>query len=249
MAGTIIEIPWGMEKQVYTTTFGDREPFLGQLGATPDGRLFRWSFSGGIIGAGERVETSPAVAADDQDLVLQAAAAVGDTTISVTTAGAIPANLYKDGYLFINDGAGEGHLYAIKSHPATTGAATLVVTLHEKVREALATATTLLGFVKNPCKDVIIGTAGGNAGASIGVAPTEVTNDDYFWCQVAWVAAVLAEDAAMIIGDGIEKGVDVAGAFQLHDVSANTDQRPLGELMQVAPAAGDSAVVLLQMGP
>ena len=245
MAGTIAEIPWGKEKEVYTDTFGEREHFLGQLGATPDGRMFRWCFSGGAIGAGERVQTAAATAADDQDLATAVAAAVGDMTYSLTTAGVIAANLYEDGYLLINDADGEGHLYAIKDHPAAGAAATLVVNLHEPIREATTTASTLVGLVKNPCKDVIIGAAGGNTGASIGVAPTEVTDNDYFWCQVSWVAAVLAEDTAMVIGDGIEKGVDVAGAFQLHDISANTDQRNLGELMQVAPAAGDSAVVLL----
>ena len=243
----IVSIPWGMEKEVYTTTFGEHEHFLGAPGMTPDGRLFHWAFSGGAIGAGERVETSPATAADDQDLAVQANGAVGDPTLSITTAGAVAANLYKDGYVMTNDGAGEGHLYAIRSHPATTGVATLVLTLHEKLREAVTTATTLVGLVKNPYKDVIIGTAAGNAGAVVGVAPTEVTDNDYFWCQAEGVSVVLAEDAAMVIGDGIELGVDVAGAFQLHDISANTDKRPLGELLQVAPAAGDSACVMLKI--
>lgn len=248
MAGHIVEIPWGEEKEVYTTAFGGREHFLGQRGMTPDGRMFRWCFSGGAIGAGERVETSPAVAADDQDLAIAVAAAVGATTISVTTAGAITANLYQDGYIFINDGAGEGHLYAIRSHLAAANAATLVLNLYETVREALTTATSQAGLVKNPYKDVIVGTAGGNAGAVVGVAPTEITNDDYFWAQTDGPAAVLAEDPAMVIGDAIEMGVDVAGAMQLHDVSAETDRRPLGELMQVAPAATDSALVILHIG-
>ena len=241
-----VTIPWGQEKEVYSETFNNREMFLGAIGATPDGRVFRWAYSGGAIGAGERVETSPAVAADDQDLAVQAAGAVGDVTVSITSAATIAADLYKDGYLFTNDGAGEGHVYAIKSMPLVTGSATVVVTLREKLREAITTST-LVGFVKNPYKDVIIGTAASNAGATVGVAPTEVTDNDYFWCQESGVCAVLAGDAAMVIGDGIECGVNVAGAFQLHDVSAETDKRPLGELMQVAPAAGDSALVILRV--
>ena len=245
MAGHYVEIPWGMDKEVYTTTFGGREMFLGQRGMTPDGRTFRWAFSGGAIGAGNRVETSPAVAADDQDLT-PAAASVGDTSISLTTAGAITINLYQDGYVFVNDAGGEGHLYGIKSHPAASNATTLKLTLHETVREAITTSS-LVGLVKNPYKDVIVGTAAGNAGAVVGVAPTEITDNDYFWCQTSGACAVLAEAAAMVIGDGIELGVDVAGAFQLHDVSAETDKRPLGELMQVAPDAGDFALVILQI--
>jgi hypothetical protein len=247
MAGAYIEIPWGQEKEVYTTTFGGREMILGQPGLTPDGREFRWAFSGGAIGAGQRVESSPAVAADDQDLAVQAAAAVDDTTVSITTAGAVTANLYADGYLMVNDGAGEGHHYAIKSHPLTTGAATLVITLHEKVREALTTGTSLVGLVKNPYKDVVIGGAASNAGATVGVASTEVTDNDYFWCQVSGFSVVLAEAPNAVIGDGIEMGVDVAGTFQLFDVSADTDKRPLGELLQVAANAGDSMGVMLNI--
>ena len=245
MAGLYIELPWGSEKVVYTSTFGDREMFLGQRGMTPDGRTFRWCFSGGAIGAGERVETSPAVAADDQDLAVQTAGAVGDTSLYITTAGAVTVNLYQDGYVFTNDGAGEGHLYGIRSHPVITGGGTLLLTLHEPLREAVTTGTTLIGLVKNPYKDVIVGTAAGNAGAVVGVAPTEITDNDYFWAQTSGPAAVLAEATAMVIGDGIEMGVDVAGAFQLYDVSEETNKRPLGELMQVAPGAADSALVIL----
>lgn len=247
MAGMIIEIPWGDEKRVYTDTFGDREHFLGQWGMTPDGRLFRWAFSGGVIGAGERVESAPATAADDQDLAVQAAAAVGDTTVSVTTAGAITVNLYQDGYMFVNDVDGEGHLYAIRSHPVVaTGSNTTVFTLHEPIREALTTSSQV-GLVKNLYKDVIIGAAASTAGATVGVAPTEVTDNDYFWCQVSGIAAVLAEDSAMVVGSGIEKGVDVAGAFQLHDTSVNLDERNLGEAMNIVAAAGDSSVVILNI--
>ncbi len=243
-----VTIPWGQEKQVYTETFNNREMFLGAIGATPDGRVFRWCYSGGAISAGERVETSPAVAADDQDLAVQTAAAVGDTSVSITTGGAITVNLYADGYLSVNDADGEGHLYAIKSHKVAAGVETLVINLREPIREALVTGSgTLVGLVKNPYKDVIIGTAASTAGATVGVAPTVVANNTYFWCQESGVGICLAEDPAMVIGDGVEKGVDVAGAFQLLDVSAETNQHCLGELMQVAPAAGDHAVVLLHV--
>jgi len=246
MAGHIIEIPWGAEKAVYTTAFGGREPFLGQWGMTPDGRMFRWAFSGGAIGAGQRVESAPTVAADDMDLAVAAAAAVGATTISVTTAGAIALNLYQDGYIYVNDVDGEGHLYCIRSHPAAANAATLVLTLHETVREAL-TVNSQAGLIRNKYKDVVIGAAGSNVGATVGVAPTEVTDDDYFWCQVAGYTAGLAEDPAWVVGDGLEIGVDVAGAFQLHDVSAETDKRPLGESVAIVPVAGDYGIMDLHI--
>ena len=246
MAGTYIEIPWGAEKSVYTTTFGGRELILGQRGITPDGRTFRWAFSGGIIPAGHVVQTAAAVAADDKDVPVAAAAAVGALTVTITAQGTITANLYQDGYLYVNDVDGEGHLYAIKSHPAGTGSASLVITLWEPIREALTTSSEV-GLHMNLFKDVIEHAAGGNTGGAIGVAPTEITDNDYFWCQTSGPCCVLAEDSAMVVGDGVEIGVDVAGAAQLHDVSAETDRMPIGVALLVAPAAGDSAIIDLHL--
>ena len=245
MSGIIVEIPWGKEKEVYTTTFGNREPILGQWGMTPDGRVFRWAFSGGAIAAGQSVQSAAAVAADDMDLAVAAAAAVGATTISITTVGAISANYYRDGYAYGNDGAGEGQVYGIRSHPAASAATTLVLTLHETVREALDTATSLVGLVRNRYMDVV--TYPGNTGITgtfLGICPVEVTNDDYFWVQQLGPCAWLDDSAsAGVVGDGVEPSQSTDGAMHLHDVSGETDQPPAGYLGAIAAVATDYGFV------
>lgn len=244
MSGRFIEIPWGSEKVVYTDTFGDREMFLGQRGMTPDGRTFRWCFSAGAIPAGNGVQTGPTVATAQDDLVV-GVHAVDSTTIDVTTEAAIAANLYEDGYVYIHITPGVGYMYVIRDHLATTGAAVMTLNLHDKVVVAL-TATSRAGLMQNPYKDVIEQTAGGNVGAFLGVAPSVVTDNDYFWVQDSGIVNALHEDLAAVLGDAVELGENVAGAVQLHDVSGETNRAPVGIECNVATPAGEHGLILLK---
>ena len=145
--GELVNIPWGQEKETTTTR---REHPLGAVGMTPDGRCFRWAFSGEAIGAGQLVMQKGAVANHDMDLATATAGSVGDTSITVTLgATAATLNQYEDGALYTNDGTGEGHLYAIRSNPAADASASLVLTLHDKIREATSTSDTLNGLIVN----------------------------------------------------------------------------------------------------
>lgn len=246
MSGEYVEIPWGREKEVYTTTFGGREMFLGQRGMTPDGRTFRWAFSGGAIGAGLTVCTAPIITNEDEDLVV-AANSVGDPTITVTTGGAVAENLYQFGYVYANITPGAGHLYVIKSHLATTTSASLVLNLFEKVRVAM-TGTTRCGLVKNRFRDVIVTATDSNVGVILGVTCAVITDNDYFWIQDTGPSAVLHEDTQAILGDAVELGVDVAGAVQLHDTSGVFDRMSLGVESHVGTTAGQHGIIELHMG-
>ena len=242
--GELVNIPWGAEKATTTTK---REHPLGAVGMTPDGRCFRWAFAGEAIGAGQLVMQKGAVANHDMDLATAAAAAVGATTITVTLgATAATEDQYEDGAIYINDGAGEGHLYAIRSHPAADASASLVVTLHETVREALTTGTSLSGLIENDYKDVEIYDADDIDGPALGVAPTEVANDEYFWLQTSGRAAVLIQ-GTVVNGDAVEASQTTDGAVCLHDVSANTDQAPLGTCAGIIAVTTDYGYVNLQI--
>ena len=244
MMGELVNIPWGQEKEVTTTR---REHPLGARGMTPDGRCFRWAFSGEAIGAGQLVMQKGAVANHDMDLATAAAGSVGDTTITVTLgATAATLNQYEDGALYTNDGTGEGHLYAIRSNPAADSAASLVLTLHEKIREATSTSDTLNGLIENDYKDVEIYDADDIDGPALGVAPTEIANDSYFWLQTSGRAAVLIQ-GTVVNGDAVEASQTTDGAVCLHDVSANTDQAPLGTCAGIIAVTTDYGYVNLQI--
>ena len=242
--GELVNIPWGQEKETTTTR---REHPLGAVGMTPDGRCFRWAFSGEAIGAGQLVMQKGAVANHDMDLATATAGSVGDTSITVTLgATAATLNQYEDGALYTNDGTGEGHLYAIRSNPAADASASLVLTLHEKIREATSTSDTLNGLIENDYKDVEIYDADDIDGPALGVAPTEIANDTYFWLQTSGRAAVLIQ-GTVVLGDAVEASQTTDGAVCLHDVSANTDQAPLGTCAGIIAVTTDYGYVNLQI--
>ena len=242
--GELVNIPWGQEKETTTTR---REHPLGAVGMTPDGRCFRWAFSGEAIGAGQVVMQKGAVAHHDMDLATATGGSVGDTSITVTL-GATEATLnqYEDGALYTNDGTGEGHLYAIRSNPAADASASLVLTLHEKIREATSTSDTLNGLIENDYKDVEIYDADDIDGPALGVAPTEIANDTYFWLQTSGRAAVLIQ-GTVVLGDAVEASQTTDGAVCLHDVSANTDQAPLGTCAGIIAVTTDYGYINLQI--
>ena len=242
--GELVNIPWGQEKETTTTR---REHPLGAVGMTPDGRCFRWAFSGEAIGAGQVVMQKGAVPHHDMDLATVTARSVGDTTITVTLeATAATENQYEDGAIYINDGAGEGHLYAIRSNPAADASGSLTVTLHEKVREALTTGTSLSGLIENDYKDVELWDYNDIDGPALGVAPTEIADDTYFWLQTSGRAAVLIQ-GTVVLGDAVEASQTTDGAVCLHDVSANTDQAPLGTCAGIIAVTTDYGYINLQI--
>ena len=244
--GELVNIPWGQEKETTTTR---REHPLGAVGMTPDGRCFRWAFSGEAIGAGQVVMQKGAVPHHDMDLATVTARSVGDTTITVTLeATAATENQYEDGAIYINDGAGEGHLYAIRSNPAADASGSLTVTLHEKVREALTTGTSLCGLIENDYKDVELWDYNDIDGPALGVAPTEIADDTYFWLQTSGRACVLLSGTTHpVLGDAVEASESADGAMQLHDVSANTDREPLGTIAGVLAVTTDYGYVKLNI--
>ena len=244
MMGELVNVPWGQEKVTTTTR---REHPLGAVGMTPDGRCFRWAFSGEAIGAGQLVMQKGAVANHDMDLATATAAAVGATTITVTLgATAATLNQYEDGAIYINDGAGEGHLYAIRSNPAADASASLVVTLHETVREALTTGTSLSGLIENDYKDVELFDADAIVGPALGVAPAEVADNTYFWLQSSGRAAVFIQGTC-VLGDAVAASETTDGAVQLHDVSANTDREALGTVAGILAVTTDYGYIKLNI--
>ena len=138
---TSINLKPGMEK-VETSS---QKHKLGTRATTPDGRVFYYVENSGtaITTGGQIVNGIDAVAAHDMDVAATAAHSVGDTTISIEVPTTdLTANQYKDGYLYFNDGPGQGEIYQIKSHPAHDASAdnTVIITIDEE--DGIATALT-----------------------------------------------------------------------------------------------------------
>ena len=239
----VVALAVGGEKVTNTTK---KHP-LGIVGEDVFGGRYHYAFSQAAIGAGQVVMQSVGVAANDMDLAVQAAAAVGAQSVSITTgATASVANEYADGILYVNDVDGEGHRYRILNHLADAGSTTMVINLYpnDKIKEALTTSSEV-GLMKNPFMDAEIWDANDIDGAYLGVAPTEVADNAYFWVQDQGEAAVLADGTTMVLGKSVEPSDSVDGAATNQDTSAATDHPAIGICINIPAASGDYGMVRL----
>jgi hypothetical protein len=181
---------------------------------------------------GTPIQSAAAIHAEaDDDIVVGAASAIGDYTVTLTsTANLAAAPLttkdgFKDGYLIVNDEAGEGQMYKIKSHEAASGTSNFVVTLYDPLTVALTVASQV-GLHQNECANVIA-SAAVVTGVFIGINLIAITASYYFWAQCHGPApvnahAAVAKGTGVIIGTTAAKGdpeaansVDADGATEM----------------------------------
>jgi len=182
-------------------------------------RIWRYCKNGaGVLAIAAPIQSAIAVnAVTDDDMAIGVLADIGDTVVSITSQAAM--NLYPlatnedglaDGYLIVNDGAGQGQCYKIKSSEAFLGTNQTLVTLYDPLTIALAVATSQVGIIQSPYANVIV-TASPVTGMCVGVPQLAVsTAYYYFWSQTGGPAAVLA-NAAIAKGTKVVVGT-AAGA-------------------------------------
>ena len=241
-----VHLGYGQEK-VETS---DQKQKLGTRAVLPDGRVFYYAENSGtaITTAGQIVDGIAAVGAHDGDLAT-AALAAGSLTATTTTSLTVTKNQYKDGYLFINDVAGQGEVYRVKSNTAVSSAAGCEITIDESdgFRTAFTTGTQF-GLMYSPYKDIkIIDGDGTMTTGPLGVTTIPVTADYFCWIQSSGPAAVLSGAVVSILGDaiGVSQASAESGAFDLWDSSANEDSRPIGHAMGVVSVDTEYGWVML----
>jgi hypothetical protein len=218
----------------------------------PDGRIFKYGAmsSAAAIGAGQVCQTAAGVANHDMDLVVTAAAAVGAKAISLTLgATAATEDQYADGYIGINDGAGEGHVYKIRQHDAigSGGSGTINLVDGDTISEALTTSS-LVALHKSPYKDVIIYPTT-TSGYCVGVASAEIAASSYGWFETWGLAKVLC-DVAFVPGNHIRVSDNTAGSAEpLDRDGSNENDEEIGVAALIAPVTTDYGFVQLKISP
>ncbi len=203
---------FGDEKVIRTAQGGHP---LGQKMELPDGSLYRYALVGEAIPAGQLAQSPLVIAAHDLDLVPQAAAAVGDTSILLTIpTTAITLDQYLGGSVNINDGPGEGHRYRIQGHAAVAISGTGTFRLDETVREALTVAASLCGLFANPWNSSILWNTSPD-GIPTGFATTEVANGEYCWLQTRGLGSVWIQ-GTVVVGRQHVPSVNTSGAVDPH---------------------------------
>lgn len=189
---------------------------LGTIGFTLDNRKYVYGKAGATALAAGKLVVNADPVTNHTNIAVASAAAVGATQVTVTLgATAATANQYAEGFLVINDAAGEGIAYKIASHPAADASASLTVTLEDEVQVALTTSSEA-SLVYNLYDNVVI-SATDQADMAVGVPNVAVTEEYYAWFQVAGRCAVLADEAvnrglALTIGTGVAGAVEALDA-------------------------------------
>ena len=181
-------------------------------------RVFRYAQVDGAITAGLCVQ-QPIIVANHTQMSATDAYAITTsetTVISIETAGDtdLTENQYKEGYLYVNDGTGQGQSWKIKSHPAHdhSADASCEITVYGKVSTALvASGTSQLSLMENPYKDVIVAPVA-ETGAVVGVTNIDMTDDYYGWIQTKGPKAVLAASTLVLGHNAVRNDTTTAGA-------------------------------------
>jgi len=145
-------------------------------------RIFRYCRSTATALVAGDIVTSITAANTIYGLAL-AAAAIGDTSVTLSGPATISTNMFAEGFFTVVSGSGAGNTYKIKSNAAGSG--TTVAKLYEPLVTTFNTTNTLAkgrDSIYNGVQTASTATASMAAG-TIGVAPIAVTASYYFWAQ------------------------------------------------------------------
>lgn len=192
---------------------------LGTVLITDDG-VFRYTKNGaGAVTIGKLLQQAVSGADHIIDLAVAAAAAVGATSVTITNGGttAITADMFKDGYLLINDAAGEGAVYKIKSNAAAATGASCVITLVDPIEVALTTSSKV-GLRKNLYDSVVVCPTT-LTGVPVGwVNLSSFTASYYSWIKSKGIIAALT-NGTVIVGKMVAPSETTAGAVDTYPIT------------------------------
>jgi len=217
---------------------------LGTLRILSDGRKFAYSRAGAVALAAGKVTQTAIPSANASDEVVAASAAVGDVSISVTFGGAVTADFYKDGLLWVNDDTGEGHLYRVRGHAAGTTA--VIVYLKDPIRVAVTAGSGTVSLIQNP-QDLVLVYPTTGTGAPAGIPPIPVTANYYFWNQVGGPATALT-DGTVVIGQHVRVSDGVAGAVEPLDRDGTAEDEAAVGIVLAVNANTEYSLINLAIG-
>ena len=215
----------------------------------PDGRVYYYGQTDGAQTAGAICQSAATVGNHDMDLAVNTAS-VGDKSLSVTLGGtAATEDQYKDGYVYVNDGTGEGNIYKIRQHDAINSSAAGTINLYDGDTIAVAFEdATIVGLAKNPYKDFVVYPTT-PTGHAVGVAATDFDDDDFGWLQTWGPAAVLC-DVAFVIGNHVRVSDNTAGSGEpLDRDGTHENEEVIGVASLIAPVTTDYGYVNLTINP
>ena len=191
---------------------------LGTIGKDAFGRTYRFVRAGAsdlVVGNALQAQAE----LTNHQAMTPAAAAIGDTSITVTpgaTGGA--ADLYAGGIAVIDTTPGEGYSYPIKGHLAITSSTAFVLQLARgwTIRVALTTSSRVTIY-PNPYRNVVQGPTT-LTNVPVGVCQFILTATEYGWIGASGQFGTLIQGTP---GVGLGVGVpgSAAGSVAIHAVA------------------------------
>jgi len=183
-------------------------------------RVFRYAYAGGVaLAAGVLLENATLV--EEEGKSPDAVVAIDATELTVTTTAA--QTDCAEGYMFVHEGDGEGYAYRIKKATANADTSTSTdLVLYDKIHIALAVASEV-AIMNNFYFDLDIHAT--ITKFAVGIAPTAVTANYYFWCQTWGPCAMLQSGTtaagSILIPHATDGSVGIQSAYTSNIVGVN----------------------------
>lgn len=253
-----------LTEQDINTLSSTKQVQYGALGATEDGRRYRYvSFGGTSTIASGLVVTAPALTANYQGLAITATTVTGgnitgnlataSTQLVVTLAGtAVTQDQFAEGFLDVIVGGAAtdtgSYSYRIKGNTAqstTTGLVTVFLAEALRNTTALVPGTDTVNLVLSPYASVNTSTT---AALPVGVTVLSVPNTasvtNYGWVQVGGHTEVLNDAGGTItVGGAFGQSVTTAGNV----VAATASTHPIIGITRIAISASNAGPAWLTL--
>jgi hypothetical protein len=206
----------------------------GAVGATGDGRRYRYVQFGGTVTSGNLL-IAPTLVSNHQNIAVATAAAKGDATVNVTLGStAATKDQYADGLLVIGvDGSGVPVTRRIKGNDAANSAASCNVYLYPS--EPLLNALTTSNKVSLSPSLFNGVTASSTAGEPVGVAVNSGSANQFGWVQTYGPVGLVNDAGGSLSAGGLlEQSTSVAGAVAAGATAGNL---VIGRVIQAAAAS------------
>lgn len=223
-----------------------KEHQLGDTYRDAYGRTFTYSKAGAAALERGKLHVAPTVVANHVNMNWQTVPAVGDKKVLVTLgATAATKDQYKDGWLVVNDGTGEGRMYPVEGNLAADSSGTCTVYLTEPIDTAGAASEANVDLLAGRWNGVVY-SATDQADAPAGVPLVAVTAAYYCWLQTWGPCAVLADETLDPVGAEVTIGSSTTGSVEELDGVAE----PLvGLVLQQAGVDAEYPAIDLRINP
>ena len=240
---SILFADYGSQAHLQDTS--DKQHPLGQRMIYADGRKFAYCLVGAAdLIAGDAIQGKAVVSGDYTAVVQEVAAAVGDTSISITSTTTTAAAYYDGGWVHYNKVDGLGNTYKLAATNAnillTSGAGDIIqLDPRDPIRVATV-ATSEVGLIPDEFNGVIQAIITLATSRIVGVAQLDVTLAQYGFVQT-WGMGCLQGAASQVVSHNNNYVGAAAGRGGVNIV----DTDPILGLNLSIPAAGEMGALFI----